>query len=1320
MNAGAFKWAGMLLLAGLLGFFYVKSASVDTGQHVEVSAKLRHVQQLEEQLGQIVLQNRNGILQNYDPLEQTQQQIQAMIDELGAEHPEWFKPGSELSPHFNEYLRLRDERRQLIDNFKSHNAVLRNSVRHFPLAVRELLAGADHLKNGDLLEMEVRDHLLEEMLIYQLNPGEARLLSIQDALTKIAEHAPRYSPRQQKQIDRLLMHAGIMVAYKDETDATVKSILETRSGEVVEEIFNRYNRQFEQAEHTANLYRFWLMLFALTGLIYGVFSFVRISRARDELDKSLTELEFQKYALDQHSIVSITDRSGRIIYTNDKFSEISQFSRDELLGQDHRLLNSGHHPSEFFKQMWATIGRGQVWHGEVQNRRKDGSFYWVDSTIVPFMDKLGKPLRYVSLRTDITARKEADARLAEQAAFYERITETLGEGLYVQDGAGRCIYLNREAENLLGWQRDEFIGLAVHDTIHRLTPQGQPLASRDCPIFHRVNETGEARMDDQVFVRKDGTTFPVALASRAAYGADGKQEALVVAFEDISERKRNESAMRETKERLNLALEGSGLALWDWDIANDRMYLSSRWGEIMGEAPADTITTLEELFAHVHAEDRASTHAKLVPALKGEQAFFSAEYRVQRHDGTCVWVHTHGKVVERDAQGRALRMTGTNSDIGARKEAEAAITHAKDLAEQSAQAKSDFLANMSHEIRTPMNGIIGMTELALDTELTREQQEYLNLVRTSAASLMGIINDILDFSKIEAGKMSIENIEFSLEHMLRDTMKALAVRAHQKNLELILHVGNDVPDRLLGDPGRMRQIIVNLVGNAIKFTERGEIEVAVETVEPVSAGQARLRFRVRDTGIGIPKDKFQSVFESFSQADTSTTRKYGGTGLGLTISAQLVELMGGKLGLESEVGVGSTFHFTLAIEVTSAKPLAQYQQTGRLENMRVLLADDNATNRRLLQEMLRNWKMRPTAVADGEEALAELARATTAGIPYAMAILDVQMPGMDGFTLAQHIREHTEYAGATVMMLTSEGQRGHAARCRELGIAGYLMKPASQSELLDAIMTALGEPVHADAPLITRHSLREARTQLELLLAEDNAVNQTLALRLLQKLGHRVTVANNGQEAVAHWQSRHFDAILMDVDMPVMNGYEATQRIRALEKESGGHVRIVAMTAHAMAGTREECLRHGMDGYLSKPIDTEALWLELDAMAQHSVAAGTDATMPAELAVVDFARARQTMDDSKELFDEIVKLFLADYPPHLEKIRNGLAQGDADAVRHSAHALKGMVGIFAAERTMQAAATVEAMAGEAGLAAAVAALEISLTDLETAIRAYQW
>jgi PAS domain S-box-containing protein len=1042
----------------------------------------------------------------------------------------------------------------------------------------------------------------------------------------------------------------------------------------------------------------------------------KLRLANERQKKMLGELEFQQRALDEHAIVSVADSRGRIIYANNKFSEISQYTIEELTGRDHRLLNSGYHPKAFFTNMWETIMAGQVWHGEVKNRRKDGTFYWIESTIVPFMDAEGKPERYISVRTDITVRKEMEEQLVEQRAFYERISETMGEGLYVQDAAGHCTYLNSEAEHLLGWTREEFIGRQVHNTIHTYTAEGEALSAEDCPIMLAVKKNGDWNGDDQVFVRRDGTTFPVEATSRAIT-RNGENDGSVVAFSDISERKKNELIIRLAQERLNLALEGSGLALWDWDVAHDRIYMSDRWSLMMGGEQLDVELSSAQLYDMVHPDERQGIEYKLVTVLKGQEEFYSVEFRVRHQDGRWVWMHTHGKVVERDAAGRVTRMTGTNADVTERREAEETLRLAKDAAEAASRAKGDFLANMSHEIRTPMNGIIGMTELALDTELNHEQREYLSMVQSSADALLTILNDILDFSKIESGKLDIEYIEFSLEQMLRETMKSLAVRAHQKQLELLLHVASDAPDRLLGDPGRLRQVIVNLVGNAIKFTATGEIEVEVLCLEGTVPGCVRLQFSVRDTGIGIPADKFKTIFESFSQADTSTTRRYGGTGLGLTISAQLVQLMGGQIALESEVGLGSNFHFTLEMAMLSDSPLADYQQTGRVAGMPVLIADDNATNRRLLQEMLGNWKMLPTVTSNGQEALEELIRASEAGQPYGLALLDLQMPDMDGFQLIERIRQHPEFIVKTMMMLTSEGQRGHATRCRELGVSAYLMKPIAQSELFDAIMTALGVSQHL-APLTTRHSLKEMRRRLNLLLAEDNAVNQTLATRLLEKLGHTVTVANNGIEAVEHWQRGQFDAILMDVDMPLMNGYQATHKIRELEAGSGSHIRIVAMTAHAMQGAREECISQGMDGYLTKPIDTEALWLELDSLVQRVEVEHPQNEL--QRVVADFDQARRMMDDDKELFGEISALFLVDAPPHMQAIRDGLVQSDVAKVQHSAHTLKGMAGIFSAERTLHAAECVELAAGQPGCESAVAELEMALSELSDAIKIYQW
>ncbi|WP_201494867.1 response regulator [Rubrivivax sp. A210] len=1049
------------------------------------------------------------------------------------------------------------------------------------------------------------------------------------------------------------------------------------------------------------------------------------ARLMREREAGRRALDNQKFAVDQHAIVSIANRAGNITYANDRFCDISEYSREELLGSNHRMLRSGLHTPAFYVELWQTITAGLVWHGEICNRKRGGALYWVNATIVPLMGDDGRPDQYIAIRTDISDRKTIEARLQSHLLFFERISETLGEGVYVQDSEGYCTYVNAEAERLLGWSREELVGRKVHETIHHQTADGSPLAAEDCPVKCAVELLGEAHLEDQVFTRKDGSTFPVSLVSKAVHDAAGRPDGTVAAFQDISERQRSELTLRLTQERLNLALEGSAMALWDWEIANNRMFVSDRGAELFGEPAEARWMDSRALLEAIHADEAEAVRQALMAAITGIKPYFKEEFRMYRRgSGDWNWVSCHGMVVERDAQGRATRMTGTAAGIGERKAAERDLLQAKEAAERASRVKSDFLANMSHEIRTPMNGVIGMTELALDTELSEEQRGYLNLVKGSADALLDIINDILDFSKIEAGRMTLESIAFDLDALLRTTLKAMALRAHQKGLELLLHMAPGVPERLVGDPGRLRQVIVNLVGNAIKFTETGEVELAVSRVDTGTGSLAVLCFEVRDTGIGIPEDKQKTVFESFSQADTSTTRNYGGTGLGLSISAQLVAMMGGRIGLASEPGRGSTFDFTIELPVL---PETQLTAPARLAGLHALVVDDNASSRGVLSQMLQGFAMHARAVAGGAAALEELQAAAAEGRPYDLALIDLQMPGMDGFELAARLRSSASLAGLPLLMLSAESRRGDAERCRELGIAAHLMKPASKSELHDALLTARGEPPAGRGNAAARQAPRESRHRLALLLAEDNKVNQTLAVRLLEKLGHSVTVAGNGAEALQCWQQGRFDAILMDVDMPVLNGYQATQKIRELEAGSDRRIPIVAMTAHAMKGAREECLQQGMDGYLTKPIDTEALWQQLDAIAQAASSAGrlqADAQAPeAEEPpprVADFDATRERMDHSQELYEIIVEQFRADAPLQLARVRQGLQAGDAQEVRSGAHALQGMVVIFGAERTQRAAARLEARPDGAETAAAVVELEAAFAELQGAVDAFRW
>ncbi len=662
----------------------------------------------------------------------------------------------------------------------------------------------------------------------------------------------------------------------------------------------------------------------------------------------------------------------------------------------------------------------------------------------------------------------------------------------------------------------------------------------------------------------------------------------------------------------------------------------------------------------------------------------------KRSDGSLVDVEAYS--VPLMAEGKLTGAVLLYQDITERKRAEEALTRAKEAAEAANRAKSEFLANMSHEIRTPMNGIIGMTELALDTKLSSEQREYLTMVKSSADSLLVLINDILDFSKIEAGKMELEEVEFPFEQTVGETAKVLAMRAHQKGLEMAWRVAPGIPERLRGDAHRLRQVIVNLAGNAVKFTERGEIAIEVEKESEDESGMV-LHFRVRDTGIGVAKEKQAMIFEAFTQADSSASRKYGGTGLGLAITTRLVSLMGGRIWLESEVGKGSTFHFTARFEHADPKTARSTEKAGEiLRDVSVLVVDDNQTNRIGLSENLCRWGMRPEAVDSGQAALESLEQAQTENRRYQLMITDMQMPEMSGLELAARVRQNAACRDIPVILLSSSAHPQETARARELGIAAYLTKPVQPAELRGAIVKALGPSDEAREGMVPdEKEPDEGRPGMRVLLAEDNVVNRKLAVALLEKRGHTVMVAENGQEALAILERESADVVLMDLQMPVMDGFEAIRAIRAKEQCDGGHLPIVALTAHAMQGDRERCLEAGADDYVAKPVKTAELFAAIERATK-----GRDALQPPQEAAsrtpdepLDWAAALERVDGDRELLEELVRLFIETSPTSIEEMRRALEIRDAKQLDRLAHTIKGSSASLGANRVSQAARLLE-------------------------------
>ncbi len=931
--------------------------------------------------------------------------------------------------------------------------------------------------------------------------------------------------------------------------------------------------------------------------------------------------------------------------------------------------------------------------------------------------------RNAQLETADQQRRRAEKEIRDSQALYSSLVDNLPVQILRKDLAGHFTFVSQSFCELLGKASKEILGKTDFDFYPR------ELADKYRDDDVRVAATGTLFEDIESYEKKGQARF-VQVMKSPVRNASGNIIGVQVVFWDVTHRKQAEAELEQERYLLRSLLDYLPHNIYFKDSASRFIRINRAMANYFGlRNPDDAIGHTDfDYFREEHARQARADEERVMET--GEPLIDQEEMETWP-DGTDTWVSTT-KLPLYDQSDRIIGTFGVSRDITEQKQAAQAMQHAKDAAEAANRAKSDFLANMSHEIRTPLNAIIGMTELVLDSNLNDSQREYLRMVIESGDTLLSLINDILDFSKIEAGKLDFDHALFDLQESLGDTMKSLAHRAHTKGLELACRIHPDVPAMLVGDVGRVRQIVVNLVGNAVKFTDKGEVVLEVSLCDQTPE-MVQLHVSVTDTGIGIPEDKLDSIFQAFEQADSSTTRRFGGTGLGLAISSRLVEHMGGEIWAESNLGSGSTFHFTIWLDRPSPAEAATIQSRPVVvTGTRVLVVDDNETNRCILQEMLTNWGMVPTVVADVASALGVLREAFLAGEMIPLVLTDANMPEHDGFALAERVKQDPELSSTVIMMLTSGDRPGDISRCNELCVAAYLLKPVKQSELFDAIVMALGVTTAEDDYRVDAREPHEQIPPLRILLAEDSLVNQKLAVGLLERHGHSVVVANHGREVLGALESDRFDLILMDVQMPEMDGLEATEIIRARERDTTNHVPIIAMTAHAMQGDRQRCLKAGMDEYIAKPIRAwqifqtiaKVLGFSSEPLAAPDLPSGEPAAnrrpQPAT-PVWNLELALESVRDDRDLLRIVTETYLEESPTLLARMRQALAQSDGPQLNLAAHSLKGSLRFFGAEPGFQLAYQLELMGRnhDFGHAAdTLASLETLLAQLARDLRIY--
>ncbi len=1150
-------FTGMALTSLLwLGFLMIKSQGIDSLVHNDIQENLAVVRSKPAAIGREVLSHRYQLRVNYDAITKMMndlhhhyQQLKARLKTIGAAR----------APGIKEQLQALDDHlvthRLVVDDFKSHNAVLKNSFNYILSTIEQFASDDDIDKSLKEILREIENTIL---LIHVGRPTKMSGKQFDSQLAGLEQLIPHYPIAQKNVLTLLVQHANLALEIEHEMDDWLTATLNDPPSLVA--LPNAFNQWVVQRVWRANVHRHLLFLSAVALFLALGWIYIRFRGRSTELREALTDLEFQKFAVDQHAIVSTANVQGKITYVNDRFCDISGYSREELVGQNHRIVKSTEHSPEFYRHMWRTIAGGDVWHGEIKNSIKGGGHYWVYATIVPFLNARGKPDKYVSIRTDITSQKEMESALSRQQDFLKGLTETLGEGVFVTAADERGNFINREGERLLGWSRQEFEGLEINRIIDQIASDG------DNAMLSSIRAGESYRSDEEVLIRRDGRRIPASVVSHPMI-VTGQYMGSVVAFQDITQRKRQQAELIE----------------------------------------------------------------------------------------------------------------------------------AKRIAEEASKSKSMFLANMSHEIRTPMNAIIGMSYLALQTDLSKRQRDYVEKIHRSGDALLGIINDILDFSKIEAGKLRIEQTTFTLSQVLDNIATIVSSLAAEKRLEILFQVAPDIPSELIGDPLRLGQVITNLASNAVKFTDKGDIKISVTCKERDDA-RIKLGVEVTDDGIGMTSEQIGRLFQAFSQADGSTTRRYGGTGLGLTISKQLVDMMDGKFDVVSVPGQGSTFSFTAWFGVSDT-PVEASVLPHAIQGLRILVAEGRESSSQAMVQVLSPLPVDIAIAASEQQVVDQIKAASEQRRPFGLVIVNHPLCGCSAETIARGIRTLSPQDPCKIIVTYQPGAPSIDA-IEELQIVDRtLEKPINPSTLIDLIVSLFEEQEHSSRQY--QRNLQGRLAGMRVLVAEDNEINQQIAQEILESQGVKVTIANNGREAVATLEEQGpqaFDVVLMDLQMPEMDGHEATLRLRGIPRFR--ELPIIAMTAHAMAEERERCRNEGMNGHITKPVAPEELYSLLRTwwkapendnptiVYQTPLAETTTVRLP-KIARLDINAGLSHVAGNEALYLRLLRKFADDQADVATRLRKAIDHNDHDKAERLAHTLKGLAGNLGAKDVSSRAAYLE-------------------------------